>query len=211
MARSPRYWSTAARMAARRATMRPRSLRRRRSKLGCGRQAAVGATKALILGRTARGSSPPPGQNASPSTEHEGNHSQAQSQDRAADRARGVGRVALVRAVRAASRNVARRDGRSDAPGCFPGRRSRSVRRRSLVGPSTRSRRTPPAEVTMLNGACSSTGTRPRIGVDASLSTRPQPEPYQGGNRGPRRTTGDAVSRRDKDGGKTRPERVFMF
>jgi hypothetical protein len=39
--------------------MRPRSLRRRRSKLGCGRQAAVGATKALILGRTARGSSPP--------------------------------------------------------------------------------------------------------------------------------------------------------
>ena len=34
--------------------------------------------------------------------------------------------------------------------------------------------------------------------------TRPQPEPYQGGNRGPKRITGDAVPRRDKDGGMTR-------
>jgi hypothetical protein len=41
--------------------------------------------------------------------------------------------------------------------------------------------------------------------------TRPQPEPYQGGNRGPKRITGDAVPRRDKDGGMTRPERVFVF
>jgi hypothetical protein len=41
--------------------------------------------------------------------------------------------------------------------------------------------------------------------------TRPQPEPYQGGNRGPKRITGDAVLRRDKDGGMTRPERVFVF
>src|SRR5919106_3401891 len=41
--------------------------------------------------------------------------------------------------------------------------------------------------------------------------TRPQPEPYQGGNRGPMRITGDAVPRRDKDGGMTRPERVFVF
>jgi hypothetical protein len=40
---------------------------------------------------------------------------------------------------------------------------------------------------------------------------RPQPEPYQGGNRSPMRTTGDAVPRRDKDGGMTRPERVFAF
>src|SRR5437867_3012994 len=41
--------------------------------------------------------------------------------------------------------------------------------------------------------------------------TRAQPEPYQGGNRGPMRITGDAVPRRDKDGGMTRPERVFVF
>ncbi len=41
--------------------------------------------------------------------------------------------------------------------------------------------------------------------------TRPQPEPYQGGNRGPMRITGDAVPRRGKDGGMTRPERVVVF
>jgi len=46
---------------------------------------------------------------------------------------------------------------------------------------------------------------------ECGCPTRHQPEPYQGGNRGPKRITGDAVPRRDKDGGLTRPERVVVF
>jgi hypothetical protein len=52
--------------------------------------------------------------------------------------------------------------------------------------------------------------------VDAcikSAGVRPATNPSRltGGNRDPTRITGDAVPRRDKDGGKTRPERVVMF
>lgn len=81
--------------------------------------------------------------------------------------------------------------------------------RATLQQGGVRARRLLQGDIERINIHRATDGTKPfaraELHQERGCPTRPQPEPYQGGNRGPKRITGDAVPRRDKDGGLTRP------